>query len=241
MVNEGYRNIQVLGVLARTVEPEVQRLPKQLYLWSSAFLQSAFYFDALLKSPFKALKRRRTQRSRGGPGGGFERIPVPAQSVAYATAAPAPVSGLITAMMNLTTGLPRVWAPAGAPLGYRGGERRRIQEPYRQAFGREHTRIYGRPAGWALLASSVEKIAFPTVMVMMLIFQNWEGLFITVTAETTLALTALAVAMKGRRIEYLAKGIAVTPIRYVLLAVEVVTIAKFASDLWLTGNRRWRK
>ncbi len=57
MLNEGYRNIQVLDVLARTVEPEVQRLPKQLYLWSSAFLQSAFYFDALLKSPFKVIKR----------------------------------------------------------------------------------------------------------------------------------------------------------------------------------------
>ena len=56
MLNEGYRNIQVLDVLARTVEPEVQRLPKQLYLWSSAFLQSAFYFDALLKSPFKVIQ-----------------------------------------------------------------------------------------------------------------------------------------------------------------------------------------
>jgi glycosyltransferase involved in cell wall biosynthesis len=51
MVNEGYRNVQVSDVLARTVEPEVQRLPKQLSLWSSAFLQSAFYFDALLRSP----------------------------------------------------------------------------------------------------------------------------------------------------------------------------------------------
>jgi hypothetical protein len=59
MLNEGYRNIQVIDVCARTVELEVQRLPKQLNLWSSAFLRSTFYFDALLRSPFKALKRRR--------------------------------------------------------------------------------------------------------------------------------------------------------------------------------------
>ena len=72
MLNEGYRNVQVLDVLARTVEPEVQRLPKQMYLWSSAFLQSAFYFDGLLKSPFKALKRRRIGRSAGGSGGRFD-------------------------------------------------------------------------------------------------------------------------------------------------------------------------
>ena len=69
MLSEGYRNVQVLDVLARTVEPEVQRLPKQLNLWSSAFLQSAFYFDALLKSPFKALKRRRMRRNAAGGSG----------------------------------------------------------------------------------------------------------------------------------------------------------------------------
>ncbi len=59
MVNEGYRNIQVTDVCARTVEPEIQRVPRQLYLWSSAFLQSSFYFDGLFRSPFKALRRRR--------------------------------------------------------------------------------------------------------------------------------------------------------------------------------------
>ena len=53
MLNEGYRNIQLTDVTARTVEPEVQKLPKQVYLWSSAFLQSCYYFDPLLKSPFK--------------------------------------------------------------------------------------------------------------------------------------------------------------------------------------------
>ena len=71
MLNEGYRNIQLTDVCARTVEPEVQQLPKQVYLWSSAFLQSAFYFDALLKSPFKALKRwRLSRRPRNGSDGG---------------------------------------------------------------------------------------------------------------------------------------------------------------------------
>ena len=69
MLNQGYRNVQVLDVCARTVEPEVQRLPKQIYLWSSAFFQSAFYFDALLRSPFKVVKRwRRARRSEIGRG-----------------------------------------------------------------------------------------------------------------------------------------------------------------------------
>ena len=241
MLNEGYRNVQVLDVVARTVEPEVQRLPKQLYLWSSAFLQSAFYFDALLRSPFKLVRQRGRSRGDRGRGRRFKRLAVPSTSVAYAGAAPAPVSGVFSAMTNLTTGLPRVWAPAGSHANSSGSERRRVQEPYRQAFGSEYTRIYGRPAGWALLASSVEKIAFPTVMLVTLIFRNWEGLLITLGAETLLAVAALTAVMKGRRLEYFAKGVAVAPLRYALLAFEVATIARFASDVWLTGNRRWRK
>jgi len=241
MLNEGYRNVQVLDVVARTVEPEVQCLPKQLYLWSSASLQSAFYFDDLLKSPFKFIKRRRFGRGAGGSGRRFEPVPVPSRSVAFAGAAPAPLSGLFSTMTNLTNGVPRIWAPSGAAHSFSGRERRNVQEPYRQAFGAAHTRMYGRPAGWALLASSVEKIAFPTVVVLMLIFRNWEGMVITAGAETLLGVIALTTVMKGQRVEYFAKGILVAPLRYALLAFEVATIARFASDLWLTGNRRWRK
>ena len=91
------------------------------------------------------------------------------------------------------------------------------------------------------MSSAIEKIGFPTVLLMMVLFQNWEGLLITVCAETFITVTALVVVMKDQRLEYLIKGIAVTPIRYTLLASELVTIARFASDMWLTKNRRWRK
>jgi hypothetical protein len=40
MLDEGYRNIQLTDVYARTVEPLCYRLPRQVYLWSSSFLQS---------------------------------------------------------------------------------------------------------------------------------------------------------------------------------------------------------
>ena len=76
---------------------------------------------------------------------------------------------------------------------------------------------------------------------MMVVFGNWEGLLITIGAETLLTVTALVVVMPGRRLEFFIKGLAVTPIRYALVAAELVTIARFASDVWLTRNRRWRK
>jgi hypothetical protein len=246
MLNEGYRNVQVLDVLARTVEPEVQRLPRQMYLWSSAFLQSTFYFDALLRSPFKALKRRRLVRRAGGSGGRLAPVSVPAGSGAYVVAAgPAGPQGLLSTMTNLMTGVPGPLAPAGAAAlaapSFPGAERRRIQEPYRQAFGRGHTQTYGRAVGWALLAAATEKIGFSVAMLAMTLLGNWEGVVVTVAAETGITVAVLMVVMKGRRLEYFLKGIAVTPVRYALLAWELVTIARFASDMWLTGNRSWRK
>ena len=43
------------------------------------------------------------------------------------------------------------------------------------------------------------------------------------------------------RLEYLIKGLAIAPLRYALLIFDGVTISRFARDLWITGNRRWRK
>ena len=75
----------------------------------------------------------------------------------------------------------------------------------------------------------------------MVIVGNWEGLLITIGVETLLSVAALMLVMKGQRLEYLVKGIAVMPIRYALLISELVTIGRFAVDVWVTGNRRWRK
>ena len=37
------------------------------------------------------------------------------------------------------------------------------------------------------------------------------------------------------------KGLAIIPLRYALVVMELVTLARFASDLWITKNRNWRK
>ena len=44
MVDKGYTNIQVPDAKMISAEPPVNRLPKQLFLWASSFLQSAYYF-----------------------------------------------------------------------------------------------------------------------------------------------------------------------------------------------------
>jgi glycosyltransferase involved in cell wall biosynthesis len=188
--NEGYRNIQLQDVLARSEEPEVQRLPRQVYLWSSSFLQSCYYFDPLLRTPFKAFKQWRKKRQEKASG-----------------------------VENL----------------------RVIKEQYRQPFGEKATLEYGRPIGWAMFLGAAEKIGFPTAIICMLILQMWEPLAVTVLAELIVSLTVLFVVSKGQRFSMLLKGIAVTPVRYVLMVADLITTVRFAIDLWITGNRKWRK
>ena len=191
-LNEGHRNIQLQDVIARTEEPEFQRLHKQLYLWSSAFLQSAFYFDTLMWSPFKTLRRIVNGDWRRNKVRSFD-------------------------------------------------EKRRVAEPYRQAFGEEVTKKRGRPMGWVLLMGVVEKLFFPAFIIIMVALGWWEALIVTIVAEILLASTLLAISSPRQRVEYFLKCLLITPIRYATLMLDFVTALRFAADLWIFGNRRWRK
>lgn len=59
---KGYRNVHLKGVQCQSTEPPVTRLGKQLFLWSSSFLQSLHYFPSLPLTIFKwprvAFRRR---------------------------------------------------------------------------------------------------------------------------------------------------------------------------------------
>jgi glycosyltransferase involved in cell wall biosynthesis len=240
MLNEGYRNIQLTDVYARTVEPTVDRLPRQVYLWSSSFLQSCFYYDALMRSPLRAHKRwqqrRRARKLQKEPAVRVAAVPALAQAGALS----APGGGMTT-MLRTSTGGRRGTALRSSD-GTPGAEnRRRIREPYRQPFGREHTLRQGRPVGWLLLTSAIEKVFFPTALLTMLLLRHWEALLVTIAFESLIGLTALVIVTKGERMRYLFKGLAVLPVRYALIASEVVTLARFATDLWITKNRKWRK
>lgn len=194
LVNEGYRNTQLTDVVARSREPEVQRLGRQTYLWSSSFLQSCYYFDALLRSPFKAWKRRQKRK-----------------------------------------------AESSGELGREIAQKRKIQEAYRQPFGTEFTEKYGRPLGWVYFLSAVEKIGFPTALIIMTVLQLWEPLLITIAAETLIAMVLLGIAAPKRKTRLMLKGLLTTPIRYLMLLNDLLTIARFSVDLWITRNRSWRK
>jgi glycosyltransferase involved in cell wall biosynthesis len=258
LLNEGYRNIQLNDVYARTVEPEAQRLPRQIYLWSSSFLQCCYYFDDLLRSAPRGIKSMlwppSGRSSSGGTGteqksGEKDRHTAAPMAPPHAARVRVPelaVAGVanriaLTPPMLLPSGGGTPERRAHAPNDRGGRERRRIAEPYRQRFGIDHTRRFGRPIGWVLLTGLIEKIAFPVTLLIMVILAAWEPLAVTILAETTISVTALVLVSRGQRLEYFVKGIAIAPVRYGLLAFDLATIGRFTRDLWITGNRRWRK
>ncbi len=191
--DNGYRNTQLTDVYARSQEPEAGRVPRQIYLWSSSFLQSCYYFDELMRSPFKALKRGRRKKEE---------------------------------LAKMTAGF---------------ADKRVHHEQYRQPFGIDYTLEYGRPIGWVLFMSAFEKVAFPTILMVMILLRLWEPLAITLALETAVATGILVAVAKGRRLEYFFKSLMVAPLRYGVLLFDLVTIGRFAADLWIFRNRRWRK
>jgi hypothetical protein len=79
------------------------------------------------------------------------------------------------------------------------------------------------------------------VLLIMILLKLWVPLAITLAAETLVATSILASVAKGHRLEYFLKGLLVTPLRYAVLLFDLVTIGRFATDLWIFRNRRWRK
>ncbi|MDQ3287110.1 MAG: glycosyltransferase family 2 protein [Pseudomonadota bacterium] len=121
-----------------------------------------------------------------------------------------------------------------------GADMRRIREAYRQPFGERLTALHGRPIGTALLLGAFERIGYPAVLGVLLLLGQWPALALLVGGETTLAMMVLArLAPPGERASAAVRGLLATPLRYLLIFAELFTMLRFATQLWLTGKRRW--
>lgn len=194
LLKHGYRNVQLNDVYARSQEPEAEKLPAQIYMWSSSFFQSCYYFDELVRSPIKSFKsylhHRKMEEEHG------DKIK----------------------------------------------QMRKIQEPYRQAFGDSVTEQYGRPMGWVIFVSLIEKTFFPATLLVMILLQMWYWLGLTLLFETAISVVLLtSVSRKGERIAYFFKGLLATPMRYASIMFDLYTMSRFAVDIWITREKGWRK
>ena len=260
MLNEGYRNIQLTDICARTVEPLVHAAsPPGLPMVVSVPAVVLLLRPAAPK-PFQGVQAAWPLRPMTGSTGWLPRRSGSDRRPSLPSGLPMLAMAAAGTAMESTNPLRRIAAPLALqvtdrPTGSaargaaglsandieRGGDRRMIGEPYRQAFGRARTEAFGRPAGWILLMSAVEKIFFPTALLIMLILGMWEALIVTVSVETATCLVAVWLVTKGERLKYFLKGLAITPLRYALVAFDLITVGRFATDVWMTNDRKWRK
>jgi glycosyltransferase involved in cell wall biosynthesis len=187
LIANGYHNTQILDVIARSDEPELHRIPRQLLKWSSAWLQTGYYLPDVFTSPFRALRRYRHNKRNAA-----------------------------------------------------AAQKRRIVDGYRQPFGIRFAKELGRPGGWLIFFAIVEKISFILVILILMVIGAWWFLAFTIISEVTVYTVFLAVFSKGHRLEYAAKGILITPLRYGMMAFDLVTVSRFLLDL-TTKRRGWRK
>ncbi len=191
LLQRGYRNVQVGDVYARSEEPTAQKLPRQIFMWSSSFLQSCYYFPDLVFSPFKVFRRVAKRREEQA-----------------------------SDIENL----------------------RKVKEAYRQAFGTEYTHKYGRPIGWTIMLSLIEKISFPVIILLLMALRRWEMLAWTLGAEIVVLLVVTYIlAHRFKRIDYLWRAVVATPIRYFTTLFDLVIFIAFLIDIWVVKDFKWRK
>lgn len=189
-IDNGYRNAIVSGALARTQEPLIHKLPKQLFIWSSGFLQTCYYFQHIIKSPINRLK-----------------------------------------LLSKKNKTPKEVL-----------EKRKIQEPYRQQWGQDYSKKFGRPIGWFIFTSIFEKIAFPVFLAILFYLQDWYLFLYTFIAETLLISLVVFASSKGRhRLRNFVKTILITPLRYFLLLFDTYVVLYFLKDLTFGTKGKWRK
>jgi glycosyltransferase involved in cell wall biosynthesis len=191
LLQRGYRNVQVGEVYALSEEPTAQKLPRQIFMWSSSFLQSCYYFPDLVMSPFKVFRRvakRREEKDQD--------------------------------IQNL----------------------RKVKEAYRQAFGTNYTHRYGRPIGWTIMLSLIEKISFPIIILVLIGLRRWEMLAWTLGAEIVVLLAVTYIlAHRFKRIDYLWRAVVATPVRYFAALFDLFIFGVFLADIWIVKDFKWRK
>jgi glycosyltransferase involved in cell wall biosynthesis len=119
-------------------------------------------------------------------------------------------------------------------------QKRLVVDGYRQPFGLRFAHSLGRPSGWLIFFGVFEKVSFVLVLLLLILMSAWEPLLYTVIFEVALFTLFLVIFSKGRRLEFAFKGLAVTPIRYGMMFMDLVVLTRFLFDL-VTARRSWRK
>ena len=117
---------------------------------------------------------------------------------------------------------------------------RRVAEPYRQPFGERLTRNQGRPIGWVLVFTALEKPALPALLLTLLAFGQVALVGWLLAAELLVWLTLLVLVSRESRPRAALRGLAVAPLRYMAMLADLAGVLGFMRERWQTRGQRRR-
>lgn len=174
---------------------------------------------------------------------GPERLPVAAwrEAIAQLQGAHYFDALLRTPFRNLRNRWRDWWAARRGqlPERHRWEEQRKVREAYRQPFGEWLTHHSGRPIGTTLLLLAFERIAWPTLLVVLAILGQWWALAAVVAVETGMTLAATAWVAPQRPWRAVLDGLLSTPLRYLALMTSLPAMLWFGLRLWSRRDFQW--
>ena len=219
--SEGYRNFQLEDITCVTQDPSLPKVVKQTYIWSSSFFQSCYLFIPLVLTPLKCwrflFKRKRKK---------IDRDLNQNQSLAENNTAD---NYFGTGSLETTYPLPDQPALSTAH--------------HELPLGQDYTRRYGRPIGWYIFLTLLQKMTFPAVITYLVFVRLWLVLGITLTLETLIVGTIVFITSdKKEKLSHALSTVLVFPIRYLSIFFDIFVFIKFLLDIVMGKKlRRWRK
>jgi len=86
-----------------------------------------------------------------------------------------------------------------------------------------------KPAGWAMFVGVFDKTAYPLMLILFAASRWWAALGYVVLAETLLYAVLLGVFGKDNKFEFTLKAFVTTPLRYLSIYTDMVTIGRFVT------------
>ncbi len=234
LVDRGFANVQVNDVSMRTTEPTLVGTVDQTYLWSSSFLQSAFYYrvfsrwlrsstgdvtDAIQREPNAQLDEEQSVETDGG-------VENPADQTQTMT------NSARKQFDDPSIGVPR---PTETPAEEAAKRSEKLSDGSR--------RLDRRRTLSAIVGSQIVDGFYPTALVIasllvLLGVLSLELLLAVVAVELTLYVI-LAGVIAWRQITLTSLLVSI-PVRLIQLPVGVYVYARVGTDL-LRGKRNWNK
>ena len=106
-----------------------------------------------------------------------------------------------------------------------------VYVPYQEPFGHLRGGSSKGRVGWTVLIAMIEKIAFPLILLLLLVERGWQVMLLIIFWESILYALITGIYGKKDKMKYVARSILMIPLRYFSIFTDVFVVGKFLVEL----------